>query len=259
MIKIYKNIIVLVLVKFILCGFFNNSYAQDTYKSVVYMKNGNVFQGKVIDINVNQSITIIDERGNERVLLQSDIEKIEKSYIKNDSKINYTQKGSYVFVSIGLLVGNGNDFNSVTLPLSFMFINGYQFDSRIGVGGGVGFELLNKDETYVPVFADFRYTISNARRNHFVSMQSGYVLSLDDSNQNDYVGSVDGATDLKTKGGFFLNPTIGLKINLTKRNAFSFEVGFRYMEIFQEYKKGQELIKRKLEYNRMNFRFGYHF
>ncbi|MFC2152076.1 hypothetical protein ACFLSE_06065 [Bacteroidota bacterium] len=241
----------------------SNVNAQGKMQDVLYLKNGSVIHGEITEIKVNESITIKNNCGDTWVINQSDIERVTKepvvkSVVVRDSldKISYKRKGFYSNINVGFLFGGNLD--TPFPPLSVMYVSGYQFDWGLAVGAGLGLELLN--EAYMPAVADFRYTFRNSRVSHFIYLQGGYALSLETPDPYDYDYYTYYDSNLKSKGGFIINPGIGFKINFNERNAFSFGIGYKYMQIYHTYNEynGQE-IDRTIKYNRITLGFGYHF
>jgi len=237
--------------------------AQENMQDVVYLKNGSILHGDIIEIKANESITLKSNCGDTWVLNQTEIDRIEKetipkSIVVKDSQknISYKNKGFYSNVNVGFMFGGNQD--TPFPPLSLMFVSGYQFNWGLALGVGLGLDLVN--EAYMPAVADIRYTFKDSKVSHFIYVQGGYALSLEDPDpyDYDYYGYYD--SDLESKGGYIINPGIGFKINLNNKSAFSFGIGYKYMEINHTYKEynGQE-IDRTIKYNRITLGFGYHF
>ncbi len=236
--------------------------AQET-QDVIYLKNGSILHGKIIEIKANESITLESNCGDTWVLNQMDIERIVKEPISKsgilkdiEKNVDYKYKGFYSNINVGFMFGGNQD--TPFPPISLMFVNGYQFEWGLALGAGLGLDLVN--EAYMPAVADIRYTFRKSKVSHFIYIQGGYSLSLEDPDpyDYDYYGYYD--SDLKSKGGYLINPGIGFKINLNNKNAFSFGIGYKYMEINHTYQEtnGQE-IDRTIKYNRITLGFGYHF
>jgi len=239
------------------------SYAQEKMQDVIYLNNGSILHGEIVEIKANVSITLKSNCGDTWVISQTDIERIAKepvlkSIILKDSieKISYKRKGYYSNINIGFMFGGNMD--TPFPPLSLMFVNGYQFDWGLALGAGLGLDLLN--EAYMPAVLDLRYTFLNSKVSHFIYLQGGYAISLEDPDPYDYDYYYYYDSDLKSKGGFLVNPGIGFKLNLNNKNAFSFGIGYKHMQVQHTYREfnGQK-IDRTIKYNRITLSFGYHF
>ena len=232
-------------------------------QDVLYLKNGSVLRGEIIEIKANESITLINYCDEKWVVNQIDIDKITKEPILDNSILSksvdslmYKSNGFYSNINVGFLFSG--DIDTPFPPLSLMYIAGYQFDFRFGVGAGLGLDLL--DETFMPVVLDLNYSLKKSNISHFIYLQGGYAFSLEtpDPYQYDYYDYYD--SDLKSKGGYIVNPGFGFKLNLNEKNALSFSLGYRYMQIEHTYKETNgQVIDRTIKYNRIVLKFGYHF
>jgi hypothetical protein len=260
--KKHLNLFILL---FLLAAVFVPKYsvAQEKIQDVIYYKNGTILHGEILEIKLNESITLKSNCGDIWVINQSDIERvakesISKTFIQKDSTFNlsYKRKGFYSNINVGFLFGS--NLNTPFPPLSLMFVNGYQFDWGLALGAGLGLELLT--EAYMPAVLDVRYTFKNSKVSHFVYLQGGYAISLESPDPYDYDYYTYYDSNLKSKGGYLINPGIGFKLNLNNRNAFSFAIGYKYMQVQHTYNEfnGQE-IDRTIKYNRITLGFGYHF
>jgi len=253
----------LILTLFLTVILFFSSNAQKQMQDVLYLKNGSILHGTITKIKASESITLRSNCGDIWVIAQSDIKKIEKEEItqkpkvlNSNAEISYKRKGLYSNIGIGFLFG-GN-LESPFPPLSLMFVNGYQFVWGGAIGAGLGVQLLN--EVYMPAILELKYTFNNNRVSHFINFQGGYAVSLEAPDPYDYDYYTYYDTDLESKGGFIINPGIGIKLNFNNRNALSFGIGYQYMQVYHTYKEynGQE-IDRTIKYNRISLNFGYHF
>jgi len=258
----YLIVIFLTTSLFFVCN--TDSKAQNKTQDVVYLKNGSILHGKITEIKVNESITLESNCNDTWVLNQSDIDRIVKEDIlestieKNKKKtpIDYKRKGFYSNININFMFGG--DMETPFPPIGISFISGYQFDFGLAVGAGLGIDLMS--EVYMPIVGDLKYTFRSSKISPFIYFQGGYSISLEDPDPYDYEYYDYYESDLESKGGYILNPGVGFKINLNERNAFSFSLGYKYMEINQTYKEfnGQN-IDRKIKTNRIVLGFGYYF
>ncbi|MFC2096278.1 hypothetical protein ACFLQ3_01095 [Bacteroidota bacterium] len=261
--KTYYKIVLTLSIFLVVAVLPKSLLSQNKMQDVVYLKNGSILHGDIIEIKANESITLKSNCGDTWVFKQIDIDRmvkepISKSVVTKDSlvKVSYKNKGFYSNINVGFLFGGNMD--TPFPPLSLMFVNGYQFDWGLAIGAGLGLDLLN--EAYMPAVADIRYTFRNSKVSHFIYLQGGYAVSLESPDPYDYDYYDYYDSDTKSKGGYIINPGIGFKINLNNKNAFSFGIGYKYMEIYHTYREfsGQE-IDRTIKYNRITLGFGYHF
>lgn len=232
-------------------------------QDVIYLKDGSVLHGKIIEIKANESITLQSNCEDTWVINQAEIDKITKekitikSLIQNNENADFKdRKGFYSNINIGFMFGG--DLDTPFPPLNLMYVGGYQFKNGLGIGLGLGLDLL--DETLMPTAIDLNYTFKKSKISHFIYAQGGYAFSVDTPDPYQYDNYDYYGSDLKSEGGYFINPGFGFKLNINERNAMSFSLGYKFMRVNHTYKEtnGQE-INRTIEYNRIVLRFGYHF
>jgi hypothetical protein len=143
-----------------------------------------------------------------------------------------------------------------------MNISSWKFSCGFTAGVGVGVEFFN--ETYLPVVADFRYYIRDHGPLPFVALQAGYSIPLGGhyTQQNYYYGYSDympitynppTSQDMSARGGFLINPSVGIQAQLNENLALVFSAGYRYMR--HNYGK-DENYKLEVEYNRLSLKVG---
>lgn len=153
-------------------------------KDVLYLKNGSVIKGEIIEQVMNENVKIKTADGSIFVYAVGEITKIEKENTSHpDSSSNsfftskWRPKGYRGFFELR----DGIDFDEGTdlTTFSITTIHGVQLNSHMFVGGGVSLDVANDsyyDETAVtlPVFADFRYSFLNKRVTPYVEERLGY-------------------------------------------------------------------------------------
>ena len=197
----------------------------------IILKNGDEIKSKVLEISPielkykkwNQEspiysilkkdvFMILYENGTKEVFETQEI----NYEVKHESKKELDQKG----------LSNITELHATTrlvLPARFFIQNvtGYQFDSRLFTGIGVGlnynFDRRNPGIA-IPLFADIRFDFLESGTSPYVSMAGGYSF-IRYSRDSDY-----------TRGGLFFNPSIGLKVSASKNVALNFGIGYRIQE-----------------------------
>ncbi|MCK7534656.1 MAG: hypothetical protein MZV63_28465 [Marinilabiliales bacterium] len=76
--NLYRSVIWLSSLLFIFILMSGNLYAQKGQQDVIYLKNGSIINGKITEIKVNESITIVNNCGDTWVINQVEIERVEK-------------------------------------------------------------------------------------------------------------------------------------------------------------------------------------
>lgn len=197
---IISNLIILIIT-------ISSIYAQK--KELVYLKNGSIIEGKIIDSTENK-IKIRTKCNCTWVYDFDDIEKItsHKNYI-------YDNSGFANFSTLNFMFGR-NDY-SVLLSPGITTINGSYFLEKYYAGFGVGIE--NFDYGSIPVFADFRYFFSNRKISYYLDAQAGYAFPVK-------FDTWDG----KRYGGINLSGEIGIRNSISENFAINYAIGFRYQQ-----------------------------
>ena len=140
------------------------------YTEVVYLKNGSIIKGVIIEQVPNVSLKIKTSDGSLIICQMSDVEKITKEerytrdYRKeanNRKAARNTLKGYKGFVDFAY-IGDVSDYNASKIELSTS--HGYQFNNYFFVGGGVALNYYtDADLIAAPIYANFRVNFINKR------------------------------------------------------------------------------------------------
>lgn len=202
-----------------LIGVMQMAYAQrGPMDEVVYLKNGSIVRGVIIEQVPNKSLKIETADGSLFVFEMNEVEKITKEpRIRSDRSASQQAAieesnnrlgrpmGMVQFFGLGYQDSNYDYYyDEGTAYFSYNFIYGYQFKNRFFVGGGVGMEHLVGDalpDSYnlrIPVFASAKINLSKTRVSPFFQFDMGYHFNTDD-----YI-----------EDGFFFHPKFGLDFNM---------------------------------------------
>jgi hypothetical protein len=194
----------------IIAGFSVTTLAQNEMQDVVYLKNGSVIRGIIIEQIPNESLKIQTVDENIFAYNISEVAKITKEAIKNNRtrKNNSNNYGSYRgFVDIGYTIGIRTDINCGRLELTTS--QGYQFNPYLFLGLGVGAHYFIGPESYaMPIFADIRANFSRGKVIPFSGLKIGYVAG--------------------ERNGLYLNSFVGGKFMITSKFAFNLSFGYTY-------------------------------
>ncbi len=212
-----KNIIFYTLV---IAGIFisGNVFSQTRYDEVVYLKNGTIIRGTIIEFIPDQSIKIRGKDGNEFFFRLDEIEKIRREPF-NIEKI--TIKGKQIrqsgFCNTTDVVAGFGEASSNDMLYGVHNIAGYLFNPFFSMGAGVGIEKYH-DDTYVPLFLDVHAYFSNSIVSPYFSVNFGKLFG-----------------DSKNKGGILILPSFGVKAYFNSKMAVDFNLGYRFQEFEYEY------------------------
>jgi len=203
--------------------------AQNNMEDVVYLKNGNVLRGTIMEQIPNKSIVLKINDKNTMTIKFDEIEKITKEAVaekqaEKKQPVEYKRKG---FINLTELnygynissVSNKNgglNVKSLDPTFGFRTVNGYQFNPYITAGVGLGYEQYG-NSGFLPITFDSRIMFSRKKVSPVLNINGGYSVGVNNS------------------GGGCLNPAIGLRIFLSKKAAFLFNVGYKTQQIAVTY------------------------
>jgi hypothetical protein len=228
------------------------TFAQRVRRDVIYLKNGSVIYGQLISSLPSGQVKIKTKDNSLWVFEPSQIDSISKTG-RTPKQIS---TGYFNLTEAGILAGNSG--NKYSAPFSLMNINGWKFSNGFSVGAGAGVEFFS--ETYLPVVADFRYYLKRQGVSPFFGIQGGYSFALDKPDKQYVYGNTllwnipNGSTlDVKAKGGFLLNPSVGICTALSDNLALTFSAGYRLMR--HRYSR-EDNYKIDIDYNRLSLKIG---
>ncbi len=172
-------------------------------------------------------------------------------------KAAYKDKGWYNITSVALLFGQGQD-GFLPVP-SLTTVVGWQFNSKIFAGAGVGYEYY--EWSVGTIFADFKYMLSQKYVMPFLSFRLGYALPLNSPpDTENYYGDI-----VKYYGGVQLNPEAGIRLHIGEGSSLLLSMGYHFQQLAHDensyYYWGNSPYTTKVntDYNRVSFRLGFMF
>ncbi len=231
-------------------------------RDVVYLKNGSIVHGTIVIQDPGKLIKLKTTDNNLWVFNMDQIDSI-----KRPTPINIIPgTGYFNLTEVGFLLGNYS--NATRAPFTLTNVNGWYFSNGFSAGLGIGVELSK--ESYMPVFADFRYFFKDLRPIPFISIQAGYSIPLggsyaqtmyaiDDRRMSPLIypgpGPYPNYTNdpVTASGGFLINPAVGLQTPLTENLVFNFSLGYARMRHSYDTKDNYRL---DVDYNRLSLKIG---
>ena len=187
-------------------------------QEVVYLKNGSVIRGVIIEQIPGKSLKIQTNDGSIFAYEMDEVEKITKEqatyqrYGKQYSSGlngNGAQRGYRGFADLGYTIGTGGW--SGTNRVEFATSHGYQFNPYFYAGLGVGVNYYHDAELVeIPVFADFRTDILNNWVTPYVDFRIGYTVY--------------------DRTGFYMSPTVGCHFGFGK-TALNIGIGYTMQKL----------------------------
>ena len=195
------------------------AFGQNNYQDVVYLKNGSIIRGVIIEQVPNKSIKIETADRNVFVYQMDEIEKLTKEqYQGRKSSSTYNgiglQPGYKGIIEFGYQIGTGT-YGMDRLKLNI--INGYQINPYFSLGFGTGLRYyFDADAALIPLFADFRANFIDNKISPYLSLGLGYTF--------DATNSFEGV-------GFLLNPTVGFSFKVSDNSALNVGLGYEMQKM----------------------------
>ncbi|TFH05256.1 MAG: hypothetical protein E4H06_01680 [Methanosarcina sp.] len=186
--------------------------AQQNYQDVVYLKNGSIIRGTIIEHVPNKSIKIETADRSVMVYQIEDIEKMTKEAIQSkdnsSKKYSYKKSGYLGIVELGYAFGIKKAYDF----LNFNVINGYKFNHYFSLGFGTGLKYYFESSALaIPLFADFRGYLLDGNITPYIELGIGYSFLVHPD-----AGRL----------GFLLNPSVGGSFKVGNKTALNLSVGY---------------------------------
>ena len=200
----------------------NLVYAQSNLEDVVYLKNGSIIRGIIIEQVPNQVVKIQTKDRNVFVYKVEEIERMTREQAPAD--YTFGANGTTVFKqegftniteviyggAVGEITVGGNRYATKDNSFGFRTVNGGQTNEHFFLGLGVGIDRY-ENATTLPVTLDARVALVSGRVSPVVNLAGGYALGLKG-----------------TDGGLIINPGLGIRTYISENTAFLFNVGMRW-------------------------------
>lgn len=224
-----------------------NLFAQSK-EDVVYLNNGSILRGKVIE-TIKGVQTSIEISGRNVIVIPDSAVKM----IQMDQAIPAKERGNKS--TAVEMTASANFYGGSTNTAGFTFITSYRFPFRLAVGAGIGIEWFDRQQ--IPFIADFKYYFLRGSWSPYIYGQGGYAVPLSQEGDNEWT---------EYHGGALAGGGAGMRFNFTNRNALIFSIGYRYQKTetitnpypYSSYYPQYETI-RVDEFNRLSFAFGFVF
>jgi hypothetical protein len=223
------------------CLFASTVFAQKSYEDVVYLKNGSVIRGMIVEQVPNVSLSIKSGLNLFVYKLDEIAKYTREPSISAKKGFGFKSKGFVANYEIGL-----TDFPKGTnLPMfSIMLVNGYQFSPYISVGLGVGAEISAKNIYNVPIYADLRAYFTTTRLAPFFNLGFGYnafIQKLPGSSipvyhsipypPYYYYSYDEVSSNTSVLHGLMFNPSVGARYAITQKVGVTLSVGYKLLDV----------------------------
>jgi hypothetical protein len=235
--------------------------AQEQMEDVVYLKNGSIIRGEILELNTVESVKIQLYGGSVFVFSMDEVEKITKepSFMKKkQKKITIKEKGFFntTETGINLSTGNGNNngwggYYSGSAGFSFHNISGIYFNHWFAAGVGIGIDNFGNDYPISPVYLRLEGNLLKSSITPFYFIDGGIGIPWQ-KKRNEYS---------TVTGGFGGNAGFGLKFHTASALSWHFSVGYKYQRkkeyIYYPWNGNSQTSK--TTYQRLSLRIGMSF
>jgi hypothetical protein len=211
--------------------------AQRYKRDVVYLKNGSVIRGTILEMIPNETIKIETSDGSIFVYKLDEVERTSKGEgikksVSNDSvftKQKFDPKGYFIIARIGPSIRSGKSSGP---ELTVGFINGIQFNERLSLGLGIevtdySYNNHKSSATIMPIFLDMRVYFPTQRVRPMICLQAGYSKVSNTSEQIDSAYFNPGFGN----GGLFMAFGIGVRVFINQRISMITDGGVSFQNL----------------------------
>jgi hypothetical protein len=219
----------------------------------VYLNTGEIYRGRLQE-NLNPDLIQLETLCHDtRLFSKNEIIRIEKEKINLSAFSRYGEapvQGYFNHTDLGFLIGSGN--NDHNIIFSIQMVNGYKFGRRYYPGIGTGIEFY--DQAYVPLYADFKYFLSDHRVSPFLRGNLGYSIPLEDPPEQWGSRTVN-------HGGILYSAGVGTSIRTGSSSALVISLDYRFQSLRSVYTAdwNDEVLNLEKQYNRVSLRIGFIF
>ncbi|MEN0006469.1 MAG: hypothetical protein AAF798_20115 [Bacteroidota bacterium] len=238
----------------------------------VYLKNGSVFQGKLLDFEYGKTVRLELSNGEVLEFLDEEITKVvqeietgnvalpfneeaiqesiddKKGILKKEKVYAFKEKGIYNVTYFANL--NGRNEGGIQVGFGAHHVLGYQFNRLVGVGVGFGVDTYSfgDGETVYPLSIEYRSYLAKKRLSPYVSVSAGYGFA--------FASEEDGIDE--AQGGWMIHPAIGYRLGASKGANVVIDLGYRFQDatftFVNEFNDSREV--REQLYKRLTLRLG---
>lgn len=237
------------------CQISNNQYH---YRDKLVLKNNHLLVGQIVQYSQDTLILELSS-GNQVTLLTNQVKKVIQydqeggNVTQGNPKLSVMKnpaKKHSVALSHGWMLGNLGNNNDPAVGQEISLLYKYNTHKGHVITGGTGLETFDVlgPITYVPVVLGYEYHIPvKMKSSLYLSLRTGYAFA--------FIDEAEGFSD--NKGGFMVNPNIGLLFATNGKVGFFMETGLKFQEAsytFGDIWWGTSEVD--IIYKRFLFRFG---
>lgn len=216
--------------------------AQDL-QEVVYLKNGSVIRGIIIEQIPNSSLKIKTADGSIFAYKMADVEKIAKEAMQinqhkgklpNNNPLTAGYRG---FVDLGYTIGTGTWAED---RIEFATSHGYQFNHYLYTGLGAGIHYyFNSDVIEIPIFTHIRSEFLSNAISPFIDFKIGYTVF--------------------DSPGFYMTPSLGCRFAFRNNGGISIGIGYTMQKLTYYYYNYYDSFSSKENCGGFSIKIGFDF
>lgn len=207
----------------------NYLHSQNNTEDVIYLKNGSIIRGIIIEQIPNQSLKIKTNDRNVFVFKFDEIEKFTKEELQNTLIVNqnkgqtFKKNGFINLTEINYCLGvgdikvNGDLFKNEDYSFGLKTTNGYQFNEHFSLGIALGFDKY-RYASFSPVLLDLRVKMIKGRTSPVLNISTGYSFGISG-----------------IAGGLTINPSFGINTYIFQDATYFFNIGYKLQQQTYEY------------------------
>ena len=231
----------------------------DGFKDHIVFKNGSNVYGKILYYVPNDTIEF--QVADNRIMRFSAklVKKVKMAMpdsmvlasAKAEKLYEFKEKGFYGSVAYDMSFGRNKFGNGTHTGVGLQATAGHLFRRQFGIGGGIAYDsyyLKSGNANVLAAFTEIRGYLSKRQMAEFFTLAIGYGHPL---KQNNILNVVS-----ERKGGFMLQPTIGLRFGASARYNFFAEVGARFQQVHYNFSTEWVENRYKVTYQRWILRGG---
>lgn len=221
------------------------------HKDVLYLKNGSMIYGKLMEVTDNQ-YKIRSSDGSIFIYSSQEVEKFVNEIVSYDGR----KKSGFGFtLEAGFLVGaQTSDYKA---PFSFNILGNITSNTKNIFSLGSGVEYLG--QPFTPLFLEYKFLFTDRKTTPFLFFRGGKLLYLREDAKIESTTYPTYTTEKKYSGGASF--TIGTGISWAQEGSQTY-LSFAYRNAHTSYsQKNYYGLKEtfKNSYNRLEVKFGFMF
>jgi hypothetical protein len=212
-------------------------------EDVMYLKNGSVLRGKVVESSRDTVVRIqilggsifahslaeIDTLAREQAIKENEYFQYASSIRRQKIDLS-ALKGTW-FHHTNMKISVGYNQNQPVGVIALQHSSGYFVKPWLGIGAGASIE-RNAGHTLMPIFASFRGILSNTPNSFYYSCDVGYNVAFMGQDNNWGWRTM---TMTKAQGGIYIHPAVGIRFFSPSRLHFTLDVGYVFQKVSYTY------------------------